>query len=111
MSSLRAAATIPTLRPLAAMIRERSADSLVPARVCWQASIAAQRTNFEPCFVIGPRCTVVSDSRWRGVSPAQQHNFSGRENRLMSPISATNTAAKVGPIPLICWIAGSRGAR
>ncbi len=63
-----------------------------------------QRTSFEPCFVIGPPCTLVSDSRCRGVSPAQQHNFSGRENRVTSPISATRTAAKVGPTPLICWI-------
>ena len=40
--------------------------------------------------------TVVSDSGCRGVRPAQQHNFSGRENRITSPISATRTTAKVG---------------
>ena len=33
----------------------------------------AQRTNLEPCLVICPRCTTVSDSRWRGVSPAHEH--------------------------------------
>jgi hypothetical protein len=39
-----------------------------------------------------------------GVSPAQHVSFSGRANRVMSPISAIKMAAKVGPIPLICWI-------
>lgn len=37
--------------------------SLVPGRVHWQASIAAQRTRVEPCLLIGLRRVAVSDSR------------------------------------------------
>ena len=55
--------------------------------------------------MIRPRCTVVSDSRWVGVSPAHDANWGGREKRWMSPISATNTAPSSGPTPGICWIA------
>jgi hypothetical protein len=40
----------------------------------------ARRTSLQPC-VIRPRCTAGSDSRWRGISPAQWHGFSGRKNR------------------------------
>jgi hypothetical protein len=45
--------------------------------VRWIASIAAQRTSRLPCLVIGPRWVVVSDSRCRGVSPAQQVSCRG----------------------------------
>ena len=38
-----------------------------------------------------PRRTTASDSSWRGVSPAPQVNLSAAGNRLMSPISATNS--------------------
>ena len=69
------------------------------------ASTAAQRTSREPCLVIRPRCTVVSDSWCFGVSPAQEASCAGRWKRVMSPISATNTAARTGPTPGICWIA------
>ena len=33
------------------------------------ASMAAQRISLEPCLVIGPRRTVVSDSRWTWCEP------------------------------------------
>src|SRR6185312_15204836 len=68
-------------------------------------SIAAHRTRHEPCLVIRPRRTVVSDSWWEGVSPAQQVNWAGPGKRCTSPISATNTAASTAPMPGICWIA------
>jgi hypothetical protein len=42
----------------------------VPPRRPVTASIAAHRTSFEPALVIGPRATLVSDSRCRGASPA-----------------------------------------
>src|SRR4029453_12280369 len=56
-----------------------------------------------PCLVIGPRRTVVSDSRWRGVSPAQEHSCGAPAKRWTSPISATNTAASTGPTPGMVW--------
>src|SRR4029453_1316986 len=87
------------VRARAVMIRARSAPSLVPGRVRWQASIAAHRTSFEPCFVIGPRCTVVSDSRWRGVKPAHDVRCRAEAKRGTSPISATKNAASTGPTP------------
>jgi hypothetical protein len=59
-----------------------------PPRTRWTASTAAHRTSGLPCLVIRPRCTVVSDSRWRGVSPAQEHSCSARAKRCTSPISA-----------------------
>ena len=76
-------------------------------RVGWRctASIAAQQTAFEPCLVMCPRCTTVSDSRWRGVSPAHEHRWAGWVKRCTSPISATKTAASTDPIPDTCWIA------
>ena len=40
--------------------------------------MAAQRTRREPCLVIPPRVTLASDSRWRGVSPAQRAQLVGR---------------------------------
>jgi hypothetical protein len=61
-------------------------------------STAAHRTRREPCLVIAPRRTVVSDSWWEGVSPAQQVNWAGPGKRCTSPISATNTATSTGPI-------------
>jgi hypothetical protein len=33
---------------------ERRRRAWCPARTCWQASIAAQRTSFEPCLVDRP---------------------------------------------------------
>ena len=65
----------------------------------WTASIIAQRTRRLPCLVIDPRCTVVSDSLWRGVSPAQEQSLSGEANRVMSPISTSRIAAVTGPMP------------
>ena len=47
----------------------------------------------------------VSDSRWRGVNPAHEHRWAASVKRCTSPISATNTAASVGPTPGSCWIA------
>jgi hypothetical protein len=67
------------------------------------ASINAQRTRAGPCLVMGPRRTLVSLSRWRGVNPAHEHSAGADRNRAMSPISATRIAAMVGPIP---WMAG-----
>ena len=43
-------------------------------------SIAAQRTSREPCLVIRPRWTWVSDSWCLGVSPAQQVSFGAEAN-------------------------------
>src|SRR5205085_11504823 len=57
------------------------------------------RNSRDPCLVIAPRRTLVSDSRCRGVIPAHEHNRSAVAKRSMSPISATNTAASTGPIP------------
>jgi hypothetical protein len=104
VSSLRAAATTLMLRPRAAMIRARSVASLVPGTGALAGLDGGPAHQSGARLVIGPRRTVVSDSRWRGVSPAQQVSFCGRPNRVMSPISAMKIAAKVGPIPLICWI-------
>jgi hypothetical protein len=50
------------LRPRRSMMRARSRDSLLPLRGRCAASIAAQRTSRDPCLVIRPRCTVVSDT-------------------------------------------------
>ena len=36
--------------------------------------------------------------------PGPAGQLVGGANRLTSPISAMNTAANTGPIPLICWI-------
>jgi hypothetical protein len=63
----------------------------------WTVSTAAQRTSVDPCLVICPRRTVVSDSWWRGVRLAQEHSCGGRAKRRTSPISATKMATKVGP--------------
>ena len=43
-------------------------------------------------LVIPPRCTWLSDSRCRGVSPAHEHSRRALANRWTSPISAMNTA-------------------
>jgi hypothetical protein len=63
------------------------------------ASISAHRTIGDPCLVMCPRATLVSDSRWRGAVPDCEHNRAGVANRVMSPISATSTAASTGPMP------------
>ena len=63
------------------------------------ASISAQRRFRDPCLVMWPRLTLVSDSRWRGVSPAHEHSSAGRGNRVISPIPATITAPGTGPMP------------
>jgi hypothetical protein len=47
----------------------RAAGGLVPA-----ASTMARRRVGEPCLVMCPRATLTSDSRCRGVSPAQLHS-------------------------------------
>ena len=69
-----------------------------PGRICTD-STAAQRTSREPCLVIRPRCTWVSDSRCLGVNPAQQASSAAVSNRVTSPTSATNTAPRIGPDP------------
>ena len=66
---------------------------------------AAQRTSREPCLVMWPRCTVVSDSRCLGVSPAQEHSWDGPGKRRTSPISAVKIASEVGPTPGSAWMA------
>jgi hypothetical protein len=52
-----------------------------PGETCWIASISAHRTSGDPCLVIGPRLTLASDSRCRGVSPAHEHSRAGVANR------------------------------
>jgi hypothetical protein len=46
-----------------------------------------------PLFGDVPAVTLMSDSRWLGVSPDHEHNLAGVGNRVMSAISATSTAA------------------
>ena len=70
----------------------------------WMASVRAQRSIADPCLVTCPRATLRSDSRWRGVSPAHEHSCPALRNRVMSPISATITAASTGPMPGSCWM-------
>jgi hypothetical protein len=48
------------------------------------------------CLVTCPRETLMPDSRWRGVSPAHEHNWAADVNRVTSPISATITSLQVG---------------
>jgi hypothetical protein len=84
------------LVPRRSAMRWNQAACLLAPGSRWVASTAAQRTSLGPCLVIGPRRTLVSDSRWRGVSPAQEHNGGAPANRCTSPISATNTAANTG---------------
>ena len=67
--------------------------------------MAAQRTSVEPCLVMLPRRTLTSDSRWRGVNPAQEHNASGLPKQDTSPISATIMAPMVCPTPGMAWMA------
>ena len=97
---MRATATVAMFRPRRSARRAR-VDTSQPAEagIFWAASTAAHRTRPEPCLVIGPRRTVVSDSRCRGVNPAQDTSRVGSAKRCTSPISATNTAARVGPTP------------
>ena len=66
----------------------------LPAGVRWIASVSAQRSIRGPCLVTcPPRASLVSDSRWRGVSPAHEHSCPALRDLMMSPISATMTAA------------------
>src|SRR5450756_2420843 len=99
------------LRPRRSATRSRSTPAGVVAEMVLTDSIAAQRTRREPCLVIRPRWTWVSDSWCLGVSPAQQVSFGAEANRVMSPISATNTAPRVGPMPGIFWTAVYPGSR
>jgi hypothetical protein len=56
--------------------------------------------------LIGPRCTVVSDSWCFGANPAQLlASCAARRKRVTSPISATNTRPGSGPTPGMAWIA------
>ena len=57
-----------------------------------------RRPTQQPRALLGDPAAldVLSDSRWRGVSPAHEHNRSALANRVTSPISATNTAANTG---------------
>ena len=67
---MRATATVATFRPRRPAIAARFSLSQPAWPAPWAASTAAQRTRVEPCLVIGPRRMTVSDSRCRGVSPA-----------------------------------------
>jgi hypothetical protein len=61
-----------------------------------------------------PRVTLVSDSRCPGVSPDCEHSRAGVANRVMSPISATSTAASTGPMPgsaRMAWYPSWRASR
>src|SRR5215211_7339048 len=67
--------------PRRSAMRWKSAACLVvPGNRC-TASTAAQRTSLEPCLVMGPRRTVVSDSRWRGASETMNVADLGHEDR------------------------------
>ena len=68
------------LRPRRSATRSRSTPALLPAVMVLTDSIAAQRTSREPCLVIRPRWTWVSDSWCLGVSPAQQVSFGAEAN-------------------------------
>ena len=67
--------------------------------------MAAQRARWSPWRVMWQRWTFVSDSRWLGVMPAQEQRWRAGAQRVASPISATKTAAKIGPTPSIAWMA------
>src|ERR1035437_267647 len=84
------------LRPRRSATRSRSTPTSLVLEMVLTDSIAAQRTRREPCLVIRPRRTWVSDSWCLGVRPAQQVSFDAEANRVMSPISATRTAARGG---------------
>src|SRR5665647_2580524 len=68
------------LRPRRSATRSRSAPAGLPAGMRLTDWIAAQRTRREPCLVIRPRWTWVSDSWCLGVSPAQQVSFGAEAN-------------------------------
>src|SRR5665647_2559839 len=68
------------LRPRRSATRSRNAPAGVPAVIVLTDSIAAQRTSREPCLVIRPRWTWVSDSWCLGVNPAQQVSFGAEAN-------------------------------
>src|ERR1035437_8260999 len=98
------------LRPRRSATRSRSTPTSLVLEMVLTDSIAAQRTRREPCLVTRPRRTWVSDSWCLGVRPAQQVSFDADANRVMSPISATRTAARVGPIPGIFCTAAYPGS-
>jgi hypothetical protein len=64
----------------------------------------------QPGALVGDRATahVVSDWRWRGVSPAQEHRCGALANRWTSPVSAAKRAASTGPAPGMAWSARCR---
>ena len=79
--------------PRRSATRSRNAPAGVPAVMRLDRLDRGPADQREPCLVIRPRWTVVSDSRCLGVSPAQQPGFGAEaERRVMSPISTTNTA-------------------
>lgn len=86
-------ATLRALMPRRSMMRSFRQRIGVSGLLRWIASTHPQRSSGEPCLVIGPRRTLESDARWRGVSPAQEHSCPGPVNLVTSPISATRTAA------------------
>jgi hypothetical protein len=53
------------------MMESLSSRGGLPAAWRWIASTADRRRAGEPCLVMCPRGTLTSDSRCRGVSPAQ----------------------------------------
>jgi hypothetical protein len=79
-------------------LHARSARSLMSTGNLWTASTAAQRTSREPCLVMCPRRTVVSDSWCLGVT-CHEHNRAGVENRMTSPGDTAPPPANVVRIP------------
>jgi hypothetical protein len=86
-------------------------DAAKPGREGRSAVIAGHRLDQRPPHQAGALLGDRSAGRlgvglaMLGVSPAHEHNASAERNRLMSPISATNTAAMVRPTPSMAWIA------
>jgi hypothetical protein len=78
VSSLRAAAALAMSRaraPRRAMMRSLSSRGGLSSGWCRIASAMAHRRFGGPCLVMCPRATFRSDSRCRGVSPAQLHRW------------------------------------
>src|SRR6478752_2338596 len=61
--------------------REATCSRIAPMRLVsgrtFTDSMAAERTSREPCLVIRPRCTVVSDSRWAGCESGPTGQLGG----------------------------------
>ena len=71
----------------------------------WTASTAAQRTS-DPCLVIRPRCTVCRTRDVWGSTLPSWPTARARRSGCTSPISATNTAPRIGPTPgMVCTAA------